>query len=220
MAKYESEHVHRVYDEIAQEFDDTRYKVWTGVQQFIDESFKDTDVKYVQVLEVGCGNGKNLEYIKKVDPNSHVEGCDMCQHFIDVCKSKKIDCCKADNLELTSVYFENSFDIVLSVAVIHHFSTIERRIKALEQLFAVLKPNGKLYIQVWAQEQPPDSKRNFDDSQEQLVGWGTSGEKRYYHVFMKDELYELFQKIESVYKGHVTDKGYDRGNWWMIVTKD
>lgn len=47
----------------------------------------------------------------------------------------------------------NTFDAVISIGVIHHFTTVERRVEAISELARVLRPEGKLMIYVWALEQ-------------------------------------------------------------------
>lgn len=56
-----------------------------------------------------------------------------------------------DNLALP--FRDESFDAVLSVAVVHHFATTERRVNALRELARVLRIGGRLVISVWAMEQ-------------------------------------------------------------------
>jgi len=56
-----------------------------------------------------------------------------------------------DNLYLP--FREQSFDAVISVSVIHHFTTPSRRAKAIRELSRVLRPGGKVMIYVWAMEQ-------------------------------------------------------------------
>lgn len=56
-----------------------------------------------------------------------------------------------DNLSLP--FRDESFDAVLSVAVVHHFATTDRRVAALRELARVLRIGGKLIITVWAMEQ-------------------------------------------------------------------
>jgi len=56
-----------------------------------------------------------------------------------------------DNLALP--FREESFDAVLSIAVVHHFATTERRVHALKELARVLRIGGRLVISVWAMEQ-------------------------------------------------------------------
>lgn len=42
---------------------------------------------------------------------------------------------------------------MLSIAVVHHFATTERRVHALKELARVLRIGGRLVISVWAMEQ-------------------------------------------------------------------
>lgn len=70
-----------------------------------------------------------------------------------------------DNLALP--FRDESLDAVLSIAVVHHFATTERRVCALRELARVLRIGGRLIITVWAMEQ---RYRKFE-SQDVLVPW-------------------------------------------------
>jgi ubiquinone/menaquinone biosynthesis C-methylase UbiE len=48
---------------------------------------------------------------------------------------------------------DESLDAVLSVAVIHHVATAERRVRALRELARVVRVGGRVMISVWAMEQ-------------------------------------------------------------------
>lgn len=72
-----------------------------------------------------------------------------------------------DNLELP--FRDESFDAVLSLAVVHHFATTERRIGAIRELARILRIGGRVIITVWALEQ---RHRRFE-SQDVLVPWQT-----------------------------------------------
>lgn len=56
-----------------------------------------------------------------------------------------------DNLALP--FRDETFDACLSIAVVHHFATAERRVRAIRELARVLRIGGKLIISVWAMEQ-------------------------------------------------------------------
>lgn len=73
-----------------------------------------------------------------------------------------------DNLSLP--FRDESLDAALSIAVVHHFATTERRVCALRELARVLRIGGRLIISVWAMEQ---SHRKFE-SQDVLVPWHRS----------------------------------------------
>ncbi|KAF9796182.1 hypothetical protein SFRURICE_010191, partial [Spodoptera frugiperda] len=70
-----------------------------------------------------------------------------------------------DNLCLP--FRDESFDAVLSIAVVHHFATVERRAMALRELARVTRIGGRLLLTVWAMEH---EGRNFH-SQDVLIPW-------------------------------------------------
>lgn len=62
---------------------------------------------------------------------------------------------------------DESFDAVLSLAVVHHFATTERRVSAIRELARILRIGGRVIITVWALEQ---KSRRFE-SQDVLIPW-------------------------------------------------
>jgi hypothetical protein len=52
----ELNHVREVYDRVASQWAGTRYKAWPEVERFLRDHASTNDL----VMEVGCGNGKNL----------------------------------------------------------------------------------------------------------------------------------------------------------------
>ena len=57
----------------------------------------------------------------------------------------------ADCLELP--FKAAVFDSVVSIAMVHHLSTVERRVKAIEELCRITRSGGTLLVYVWAFEQ-------------------------------------------------------------------
>jgi alkylated DNA repair protein alkB family protein 8 len=47
-------------------------------------------------------------------------------------------------------------DAVISIAVIHHFTTNARRMHAIKEILRVLKSGGRACVSVWAIEQQID----------------------------------------------------------------
>ena len=62
---------------------------------------------------------------------------------------------------------DDSFDAIISIAVIHHFSTESRRLKAIREMARCVRPGSLLMIYVWAMEQ---DQRQFC-AQDVLVPW-------------------------------------------------
>lgn len=221
--EYEHRYVHDVYSNIAEQFNQTRYKVWPSVEQFINREIgkngKIGKTKKSKVLEVGCGNGKNLVYIAKHFGSDNIEifGCDLCDEFIDITRKHGIQCVKGDVLDLP--FEDEEFDVVLSVAVIHHLCSVERRQKSIQEMFRLLKPGGSLFIQVWAYEQPETSKRQFEGSQDQLVSWNNQ-HVRYYYVFKEGELEQLVIDSLPQRSFAIEEQLYECGNWCIVIRKN
>ncbi|KAF8795472.1 putative tRNA methyltransferase 9B like protein [Argiope bruennichi] len=152
----EKAYVHDVYDQIAPHFTDTRYRPWPRVKQFLLELEPGS-----LVADVGCGNGKYLD----INPDIWKIGADRCAALTAAARAKNFEVLTSDNLHMP--FRDETFDAVLSVAVIHHFATTDRRVAAIKELTRVLRIGGKILITVWAMEQ---RHRKFE-SQDVLVPW-------------------------------------------------
>ena len=130
----EKEHVYDVYEKIAPHFSNTRYKPWPKVEEFMNNvphgSF---------VADVGCGNGK---YLGCNAENLFSVGTDRSFGLIDCCKEKSITYQNfvADSLNLP--LRDKSMDRVISIAVVHHFSTDSLRIQAISEFHRILRVGG------------------------------------------------------------------------------
>ena len=198
--------VKNVYNKIAKEFSNTRYRPWSCVEYFLD-SVKTGS----KIGDIGCGNGKNMKY--REDCENY--GCDFSQKLVDICKSQGLNTIYGDVLDIP--YEDQIFDYTICIAVIHHLSTREKRQKAIEEIMRVTKKGGKALILVWALEQPENSRRTFT-KQDNMVPWkdkrGNLMGQRYYHVFKKYELESLVDKTFTISKGF-----YELGNWGLILEK-
>ncbi|XP_047004831.1 serine/arginine repetitive matrix protein 2 [Schistocerca americana] len=156
----ERAYVHDVYEQISAAThlpgEAPRGRAWPKVKQFLAELEPGS-----LVCDVGCGNGKYLG----VNPLVFKVGVDRCCSLAEVAREKDHEVLMCDNLSLP--FRDESFDAVLSVAVVHHFATTERRVGALRELARVLRIGGRLIISVWAMEQ---RHRKFE-SQDVLVPW-------------------------------------------------
>ncbi len=222
---YEQEHVHEIYQQIATHFSSTRYKPWPIVHDFL-LSLSPGSVG----LDVGCGNGKYLP----VNSDIFIIGSDRSSKLVSIAaRHQPHSAIVADNLALPhgSSVLGARFDFALSVAVIHHLSTSERRQEAIASMLQCLREDGKALIYVWALEQK-NSRRGWDEGHEQdvMVPWVMktgkqdlgNGEKsdakettfqRYYHLYRSGEL-ELDIKAVG---GEVLLSGYEKDNWWAIA---
>jgi ubiquinone/menaquinone biosynthesis C-methylase UbiE len=179
----EQEFVVNVYEQIAEQFDQTRGYVWPSVKKFINSLSPEI---HRNILEIGCGNGRNMRY----RPELQIIGCDIIPKFIDICKGRDLEVSFSDQRALT--YESETFDVVLSIAVLHHLYLKDDRTTSINEIIRVLKPNGLCYIQVWKNITPND----LEDTH--FVNWSDVQNKktykRFYHLFQEYEFRKLFDR--------------------------
>ncbi|BAE61099.1 S-adenosyl-L-methionine-dependent methyltransferase [Aspergillus flavus] len=222
---YEEKHVHEVYQQIASHFSSTRYKAWPVVKRFLTEL-----TPGAIGLDVGCGNGKCLP----VNQNVFIVASDRSENLARIAANHQPhSVIVADILNLP--HPDSFFDFAISIAVIHHLSTPDRRIQAIREILRALKPatveapGGKVLLYVWALEQKT-SRRGWDkgDQQDVMVPWVMTSNPpknapsdqpkvfhRYYHLYEANELERDITKAG----GRVLESGYEKDNWWAIATR-
>lgn len=201
-----------VYNKISNDFDHSRFSVWAGVKDFLDSlesgSFNG---------DIGCGNGKNMQYRKDIK----FEGIDISKEFIKICTNKGLTVNEGDILNLN--FNDNYFDNTICIAVIHHLKTIEDRVKAISELLRITKSGGKVLIFVWAMKQPEKSRRQFTKPDEMVPFKTLDGKvfERFYHIYEDDELENEINLVKKIYKINFKIKNiyWEFGNWGAILEK-
>jgi len=201
--------VSQVYDKIAADFNITRVRIWGSVKSFIEEM-----PAQANVLELGCGNGKNMLY--RDDLN--IVGIDISTEQVQICRKKNLNVSIGN---ITSLKFDNcQFEYMLCIATYHHLDNDIDRAKCLNEMLRCLSVGGKALITVWAMEQPADGNFHFTKSDE-LVPWLSRIDGntylRYYHIYRKSELAEEIIRLCPAFK--IVGLDWELGNWWCILEK-
>lgn len=196
------------YDKNAFNFSKTRVNPWPGTIQFLNNIEKNS-----KVLDVGCGNGRNLFYRDDIN----VTGLEYSKELCKIVENKGG---KVVNANMTDMPFDNNyFDYIICIASYHHLDNDKDREKAINEMFRVLKEKGKVFIQVWAMEQPFNSKRKFL-KRNQIVPWKNKDGtilNRYYRIYPKGELEIEVKKFNSDFE--LLKSFYEEGNWVIILLK-
>ncbi|KAL7695888.1 Methyltransferase domain containing protein [Lotmaria passim] len=127
------------------------------------------------------------------------------------------------------------FDAAISIAVIHHYATHDRRVRAVRELLRLVRPHGGLVlIYVWARDESGHAKRPMDpETGDSLVRWERNQKydeaqqvfHRYYHFFSEGELERLCTEASASADG---DKGvpvtirasyFDKENWCVVLER-
>ena len=94
-------------------------------------------------LDVGCGNGHTIKYLKEYWKETTFYGFDLSQEAINVAKAKLPDV----NLRvgfLDEMEYSLQFDCISLLGVIEHFENLE---ESLSQLYRMLSKDGIVYIE-------------------------------------------------------------------------
>ena len=229
---FESIYVKDVYDSIAEHFSHTRYKPWPLVEEFLKNLPSNS-----LVGDIGCGNGKYIFCV------SHLNfiGLDISESFAKICREKnpKTQVIVADSASVP--LRDNSLDHAISIAVIHHFASDERRKSAINELIRIVRPGGRILIYVWAFEQqdkrfetqdvfvPWNNQKKFENAENSKVTdkdfnkeKNTIVYKRFYHVFVKGEIERLLGEvvIENKLNIQIAKSFYDHENWCVEIHKN
>ncbi len=212
------------YDEIAEDFNQTRQKViWPELVR-LAEMVQRGD----SVLDAGCGNGRLLQ-VFRLKPVRYV-GVDNNYKFIEFARSSWAvpngRFVYGDILDLDgNPAITEKFDYIFCVAVIHNLPGMNIRIKAIRQMVKKLKPGGKIILTAWQFWNKPEhllqlakytclkmAGKHRMDWGDFMFEWAKSGSKRYYHAFTLGELIEC-----AVRAGIEIEKAYkDNYNYYLI----
>lgn len=197
---FEQKHVHKFYNKKAKVFSNLRLKPWPFAAKFIKERLTPDEL----ILDAGCGNGRFF-----IRPNTI--GLDYSEPLLKEASTRpNAGLIRGDVHALP--FRDGTFDAVLSIAVLHHVSTAERRLTALCEARRVLKKGGRLLIYVWHKEAAKHiGKFRPIGEDEYLVNWqGESEDPRYYYLYDEDslrkvveeagfEVEEMGREYESIY---------------------
>lgn len=222
--EFEKKYVADVYDEIAEHFDISRFARWTFVEKFLQTTINESQTS--MIADIGCGNGKYM-----IGRENRMKGIDQCKQLVEICKKKNLDVIEGNIAQLP--FKNNEFDHAICIAVIHHISTDEGRIRAIKEILRVIKPNGKALITVWSlkNDGEKDKKKQMiaenniiNKKQDALIPWTITDNinkqskviNRYYHLFDEGEM----EKLCELAGGNIIEEThYEKGNISVIMKK-
>ena len=204
----EREHVTGVYDVIAPHFSATRHKPWPRVAEFV-AALADGAV----LFDVGCGNGRYMNDTRRIYHLGLDRSIGLLRECVEHDRAREV--CLGSALALP--YRDSCADAAMTIAVIHHFSTVERRVDAVRELARVVRAGGAILITVWAWEQ---EKFKNEPSQDLFVPWFNKADgvtyQRYYHLFERGELERICAAVDSV---ELEASHFDADNWVVVLRK-
>ncbi len=196
--------VRETYERIAEPFAASRAEPWPEVLSFTTSLPEDA-----RILDAGCGNGRHARALASA--GHAVVAVDFARNLLLLGRRGSrgriwgghIQWVQADAAALP--LRGSSVDAAICVAVLHHLPSEDERVRALRELRRVLRASGRLFVSVWAMDQPRfrkavEARRHLpaDVRGDIEVPWTMPDGvviPRYYHLFQEGELEQLI--IES-----------------------
>jgi SAM-dependent methyltransferase len=204
------------YENKAEEFSKTRGYVWSCVKKYLQTNTSKTNT----LIELGCGNGKNLKYaINNGYDIDNTIGIDNSNSLINICNRSGLHVILGD---ICNVSFLNTqFDNVLCIAVLHHLSTDKLRVRAFHNLYKLCKKGGSIIITVWSFESEwfgnvSKYKRNFTPG-DNIIYWKHI-DKRYYYIFSREMLITFIENAKEILHFTYTLE-WEEQNWVITIFK-
>jgi len=223
----------KFYKENAKSFDSTRQYFWDGWLGFI--KYLNINNK-IDVVDLGCGNGRFASYLQRVDKRFNYLGIDSSEKLIKIAKDKykkyqNITFLKEDILEYK---FEISkYNIIVIFGLIHHIPGKANRFKFLSNIFKNISNNTLIFMSLWnfnwvlklfKESKKIISKYDLNlEKGDYFLKWQDSEYPRYCHFFSDDEITEIEELIRKN-NIEIIDKYYSDGktknsNLYLIIKK-
>ena len=162
------------------------------------------------LLDLGCGNGRLIETLKTLSDFKNINylGVDPSSELIKICKDEyqnlykeKINNIEIDFIVNDGIHIpcdDNAFDMVISMAVLHHVPP-EYQDAWVQEVHRVMNKNkeSKIIISVWGRDDSNDSRSTVHQrtsDNEMIMGFAQYKDIRYVYLFTEKELRDLFEK--------------------------
>ena len=206
------ENQEKIWDKISEPWKTFRVKPLDEVVDFLKD-------KKGNILDLGCGSGRNFVKIKGT-----IYGTDFSKNQIkfaeEYAKKERINA-KLIKAEAFDIPFEdNFFDAAIFITVLHCIPDSKKREKSLKELFRVMKPKTEALIMVWNKDQ-----EKFKNSEKEIIiPWKLNGKEhpRYYYLYNKEELINLLESVGfKIIKTQDVEKeaGNSKRNIMVVVKK-
>ena len=204
------------YDLIAEDFSATRQALWPELEKF-SQWVEDGD----KILDLGCGNGRLLDLLKNKD--IRYVGLDSSPRLVQIAQDEHPgqEFIVGDIMEVT--FPSDTFDKAFAIAFLHHIPSEVMRLNILAEARRILKPEGILFLTVWAPAKKIRSQwRRKEPTLERgdiVRSWGGRADL-YYQFFKPKEVVSLTKKagLNILQKGEIGEKEIQK-NFYLLAQK-
>lgn len=161
------------YSQFSTDFSDSR-----SSERFNIEPFREYLADGIRLLDAGCGNGRLANTLQDAGFSLDYVGIDGSTELVTFAEKRRMALKNVHAefrvIDLTAPQWSQTiddvapFDVVVSLAVLHHIPAFERRVQVLKEIRTLLKPQGIFVLSNW---QFTHSER----LRKKIVGWDKIG---------------------------------------------
>lgn len=192
--------VRDTWDAIGPHFATTRATPWHEVRTFTNTVSGDVG------LDIGTGNGRHATLL--ADHVTDVLALDISTTLLPIARSntpENVTCLAGDAATLP--IHDETIDVALAVATIHHLPTHAARQRSLTELLRVLTPDGTAFISVWSTTHDQfDTDTSIDTTVDWTLPDGTTVD-RYYHIYTPEDFRALLDATPATIDAFTVSSG-------------
>ncbi|MFZ5425082.1 MAG: class I SAM-dependent methyltransferase [Patescibacteria group bacterium] len=218
------------YETVGDEFDGTRQNPWEGwkhvmmsIQPFLRHSTQ------IKVLDLGCGNGRFLSYIERLDLPIKYLGIDASEKLLSkTFKSARADFAKVEFIKnLYELHGLGTFDLIVAFGVTHHIPDKVHRKRWFLTIANLINQGGFLIFSTWNfsidKAVMGPFEEDFLEENDYLLGWGDTGALRFCHYYTEEEINQLIKELKDtglhLLKTFEADGSTNQKNKYYVLRK-
>lgn len=236
--KSEEYELMKAYSEISSKYSKLKTKPWKDFQTYLSSlENKFTLPKSGIVLDVGCGNGRNLILFQ--EKNYNLIASDLSFSLLSSLIPLPAQKTQIVNNDMRLLPLKkNISDFVLLIASIHHLRKKKDMLKVLDEITFILKKEGYLILSCWRRWKPSTRRKMVIDlllfpfkkiynpnwqHGDILLPWYDEKRKviarRYYHLFTKGELIKIIKKTNLRICDFSCSGGHSKNDNFFVLLK-
>jgi len=191
------------YNREAKNFSDTRKHAWAGWSKITEEINKTKKRGTINILDLGCGNGRFLDFLIENNIKAKYEGWDSSKEMLKqaIKKHKNIKNATFIEKDITKKNKINKkYQVIVLFGVAHHLKKREL-LKALKYYQKYLECEGILVISFWQiykfQRFNKLKVKKINNSSF-LLKWQDTKSLRFYRAYKEKDIEEIKKALETL----------------------